>query len=124
MNEYRLYLSQLLESTVLIEDFTADGYDVYSNSMLVQAGVMRYLEVIGEATRQLSLELRSRYPEAPWRQIAGLLDVLIHDYMGVDPDEVWNVVVNDLPELKRQVHDAGRSGIGLQLIIRSLRDHP
>ena len=60
MNEYRLYVIHVLESIVLIEDFTADGYDVYSNSMLVQAGVMRYLEVIGEATKQLSLELRSR----------------------------------------------------------------
>jgi uncharacterized protein with HEPN domain len=52
---------------------------------------VRQLEVIGEATKRLSVPLREAHPEIPWRRIAGLRDVLIHDYMGVDIDAVWQV---------------------------------
>lgn len=65
--------------------------------------MIRNFEVIGEATKQLSRELRQRYPEIPWRRIAGFRDVLIHDYMGIELDEVWDVVERNLPDLKGKV---------------------
>ena len=55
--------------------------------------------------KQLSPERRDQYPEVPWRQIAGFRDVLIHDYMGVDLNEVWNVIENELPGLKQTVNE-------------------
>jgi uncharacterized protein with HEPN domain len=61
------------------------------------------LEVIGEATKKLSDELRSKYNEVPWRRIAGMRDVLIHDYMGVDLNAVWAATQKDLPELKHKI---------------------
>jgi uncharacterized protein with HEPN domain len=64
---------------------------------------MRNFEVIGEAVKQLSPDLRDQYADVEWRRVAGFRDVLIHNYMGVDLDEVWNVIEKDLPRLKRTV---------------------
>ena len=68
-----------------------------------QDATIRQLEVIGEATKQLTEELRSKHSQTPWRRIAGMRDVLIHDYMGVDLNAVWGVTQKDLPKLKEDV---------------------
>jgi uncharacterized protein with HEPN domain len=83
--------------------YTTGGREDFFESLLIQDAVIRNFEVIGEATKKLSLELRQQYPDIPWRRIAGFRDVLIHDYMGIDLDEVWDVVDRDLPELKSNV---------------------
>jgi len=65
--------------------------------------VLRNFEIIGEATKRLPQETRDKQPNIPWKQIAGFRDVLIHDYMGVDIDEVWNVVEKFIPPLLNAV---------------------
>jgi uncharacterized protein with HEPN domain len=65
--------------------------------------VIRQLEIIGEATKRLSQDLRSRHHEVPWRRIAGLRDVLIHNYMGVDLAAVWEITQRDLPVIEKHV---------------------
>ena len=66
---------------------------------MIQDGVIRNLEVIGEATKNLSEDLRDANPSIPWRQISGMRDVLIHDYLKVNLNRVWRTVENDLPPL-------------------------
>lgn len=79
------------------------GRESFLHSVLVQDGVIRNLEVIGEATRQISQDLRDEHPQVPWRRIAGLRNVLIHEYLGVDLDQVWAVVVSDVPALEQDI---------------------
>ncbi|WP_267461284.1 DUF86 domain-containing protein [Thermus thermophilus] len=62
--------------------------------------VVRNLEVIGEAARQIPSEVRERYPEVPWRRVIGLRNVVVHEYFAVDVEIVWTVVRQSLPELK------------------------
>ena len=66
---------------------------------------MRSIEVIGEATKNLSEELRGRYPEAEWRAMAGMRDRLIHGYFGVDYELVWEVATQKAPELARRISE-------------------
>jgi len=98
-----LYLKHILKSITDIEEFTSEGRNQFYESRLIQAAVIRNLEVIGEATKHISKDILRLYPEMPWKQMAGLRDVLIHDYMGVDLDIVWNVIQREIPRIKKMI---------------------
>lgn len=100
MKNDAIYLKHILASVNDIEEFTSEGRNKFYESRLIQAAVIRNLEVIGEATKHVSKEIRKWYPETP---MAGLRDVLIHDYMGVDLDIVWNVVQYEIPGIKKKI---------------------
>ena len=103
MNRDRVYLQHILDAINRIESYVAVGHEVFLASPHWQDAVIRQLEVIGEATKRLSEELRLNYGDVPWRRIAGLRDVLIHDYMGVDIQAVWEITQRDLPALKVEI---------------------
>lgn len=103
MKDDRLYLIHILESLGKIEDYTRGGRDAFMGSPLVQDAVIRNFEVIGEAVKQIPDSLKLEHPEIPWRRIAGLRDVLIHQYMSVDLDAVWAIVDGELPEFRQAV---------------------
>ena len=103
MKDDRIYLRHILDAIGKIESYVAIGRDTFMTASHWQDAVIRQLEIIGEATRKLSPHFRSRYPQVPWRRIAGLRDVLIHDYMGVRLPAVWEVTQTDLPGLKVQI---------------------
>lgn len=67
---------------------------------MMQDAIIRNFEIIGEATKHLSLELKQSHPEIQWRGMAGFRDVLIHNYMGVDLEEVWTIIEKELPQIK------------------------
>jgi uncharacterized protein with HEPN domain len=98
-----VYLRHMLDAIDRIEAYVAVGRDQFLASPHWQDATIRQLEILGEATKRLSPEIRSRYDEVPWRRIAGLRDVLIHDYMGVDLLAVWEVTQQNIPVLKAQL---------------------
>jgi uncharacterized protein with HEPN domain len=101
MNERdRLFLGHVLEAIAAIEDFTAEGRGFFMADLKTQSAVVRQIEIIGEAVKNLSAELVASEAEVPWRQIAGTRDRLIHAYFKVDLDAVWAMVEQDLPSLK------------------------
>ena len=101
----QVYLRHILDAIEKIEAYVSVGRDVFMSTSHWQDAVIRQLEIIGEATKRLSPNLRSRYGGVPWRRIAGLRDVLIHDYMGVDLAAVWEITQRDLPLLKERIQD-------------------
>ena len=99
----RVYLAHILECILKIERFTQVGRAVFLQDELVQDAVLRNFEVIGEAAKRLDDTYRADHPQIPWRAIAGLRDVLIHQYEGVNLQQVWNIVEKDLPGLKNSI---------------------
>lgn len=96
-----VYLDDILEAIRRIELYTRGvSYDSFRQDLLVQDGVARNLEIIGEAVKKLPLDLRGRYPIIDWKKVAGLRDVLIHEYAAVELAILWDVVETRLPELK------------------------
>ncbi len=112
--EDRLYLRHILDVIARIESYLS-GVDrpQFDATPLIQDGVIRQLEIIGEATKRLSAELRAQASHVPWRKIAGMRDKLTHNYMGVDLEAVWLTTQADLPALRRTVEDLlGAAGAG------------
>ena len=99
-------LAYILESIGHAEDHLAGiTQDEYLKDVRIQDAVLRRLEIIGEAVKNLPSDLFSSHPEIPWKQIAGMRDILIHEYFGVDLLETWETVMKDLPPLRNAVTD-------------------
>jgi len=110
MNRDRVYLLHIQEALARVAEYTAGGRQEFLDKPLVQDAVIRQLEIVGEAVKNLSAELRDTNKELPWKQIAGMRDKLIHEYFGVDLKLVWNVVELHLPALGGKVDELLTSG--------------
>jgi len=110
MKDDQLYLIHILECIERIESYTQGGREAFQKSKMSQDAVIRNFEVMGEAAKNVSEATRRIHPKVPWKRIAGFRDVLIHDYLGVDLGEVWNIVEQHLPPLKQSVKEILKPG--------------
>ncbi len=102
--DYKVFLQDALEAIGNVGEFVgAMTLDQFKSDKKTLHAVVRDLEVIGEAIKQIPAEVRVRYPNVPWQRIAGLRDILIHHYFSIDVDIVWDIVQNKLVELKPQL---------------------
>ena len=99
----RLFLGHVLSAIDLIASFTVEGQSAFMADRKTQSAVIRQIEIIGEAVKNLSTDLTAGETTVPWRQIAGTRDRLIHAYFNVDLDSVWSMVEQDLPTVRDKV---------------------
>lgn len=104
MKDDLLYIEHILDAINKIQEYTLGlpKEQFLQNEMIVDA-VIRNIEIIGEASKKVSRDLQQVYYGVPWKEMAGMRDKLIHDYMGVDTEVIWQTIVEDLPVLKDAV---------------------
>ncbi len=104
MKNPKILLQHILASISAIEKYTQGiSKDEFISSPQIQDAVIRNLEIIGEATKKIPHDIKAKHNDVPWKDIAGLRDVLIHDYFSVDTEAVWETIEKDIPQLKQSI---------------------
>ena len=103
MKDDAVHLQHILECVARIEEYTKAGRTEFMASTLIQDGVIRNLQTLGQSVLKLSEPLKAAHPEVDWKSIMGLRNVLVHDYLGVSMTRIWDIVERDLPDLKGKI---------------------
>ncbi len=103
---YKMHLEDMLAAAEKIVSYVKGmPFDKFCKDSRTFDAVIRNLEIIGEAAKNVPNNIREKYPALEWKKIAGLRDMLIHEYFGVDSDIVWDIISNKLPDLIRNLRD-------------------
>ena len=103
MKDDRLYLLHIAECISRVQSYTAGGKETFWTDIKTQDAVIRNLQTLAESTIRLSTAAKVKRPEVDWRSIAGFRNIVVHDYLGLDLDEIWDIVSRDIPMLKSAV---------------------
>jgi uncharacterized protein with HEPN domain len=102
--DYKVHLEDIAEAIRKIRSYTTNlSFQAFSSDVKTFDAVIRNLEIIGEAIKGVPEEVRLKYTDVEWKKIAGLRDILIHEYFGVDAEIIWDIIQNKLPVLERQI---------------------
>ncbi len=100
------YVEHILDCIRKIKEFSEGiSFREFSSNELIQDAIIRNIEIIGEASKKISSDTKQIYFEIPWKEISGMRDKLIHDYLGVDVEVVWRTIKEDIPILESQIRE-------------------
>ena len=106
MKEDIAYIEHILACINKIHAFTKNmTRSDFENNVMSQDAVIRNIEIIGEATKKISKNLKAIHADIPWKEMAGMRDKLIHDYMGIDTDVIWETIIKDIPQLEVMIRN-------------------
>ena len=98
------YLQDILDAIEKIKKYTAKvDYEMFSKNEMMIDAVLMNIAIIGESVKKIPEDVKERYPDIPWKDIAGMRDKVIHDYFGVDVNIVWETIKKDVPELEQKI---------------------
>jgi len=103
MKDDTVYLRYIFEMIRRIEENTHQGKEAFMASHTLQDAVLRNLQTVSETTQRLSEDLKATRPDVEWAKIAAFRNVLVHDYLGIDLERIWDIVQNDVPKLKTAI---------------------
>jgi uncharacterized protein with HEPN domain len=103
MKDDGVYLRHILECIRRIEEHSVSGRDAFFQSHALQDATLRNLQTLSEATQRLTDGIKATQPEIPWSSIAGFRNVLVHNYLGIEMDQVWSIIERDIPPLRQAV---------------------
>ena len=109
MTDDRSYLRHIIDAVDRITEYTKGGESEFYSNLMVQDAVIRNIQVIGEPCKRLTSKLRSKHPDIPWREIAGMRDVVTHDYFGIKPAIVRETVERDLSLMRTRAESIMQS---------------
>jgi uncharacterized protein with HEPN domain len=102
--KYRLYIEDILESIRKIERYIENlDYKEFEKNELIVDAVIRNLEIIGEASRNIANNIRNKYTDIPWKRTIGLRNIATHEYFGIDLSIIWEIITVNLPETKPKI---------------------
>lgn len=98
MKDDAVYLKHILEPVRRIEENTRDGREKFLHTHTLQDAVLRNLQTLSESARRLSDALKAKRPEIEWKRIAAFRNILVHNYLGVDIERIWEIIQRDVPD--------------------------